>query len=127
MFSTALPPCVAAASLKAIELIENGHELIERLWRNRNRLADALSGVGYDTGRSESPIIPLRIGGIEDTLNLSRHLHEKGIYAPAIRPPTVREPRLRITITASHSAHDIDLLIEALTEYRSCISYPPPI
>jgi 7-keto-8-aminopelargonate synthetase-like enzyme len=49
-------------------------------------------------------------------LRVSRHLYERGIYAPAIRPPTVKEPRIRITLTAAHLREDIARLIEALKE-----------
>ena len=57
---------------------------------------------------SETPIIPLKTGTVEDTLRISRHLYEKGIFAPAIRPPTVMEPRIRITVTAAHTDEDIE-------------------
>ncbi len=63
---------------------------------------------------SETAIIPVRTGSLENTLRISNHLYEKGIYVPAIRPPTVKEPRIRITITAAHTNEDIERLIEAL-------------
>jgi 7-keto-8-aminopelargonate synthetase-like enzyme len=65
---------------------------------------------------SETPIIPIKTGTLENTLRVSRHLYNKSIYAPAIRPPTVKEPRIRITITAVHTDEDIERLIEALRE-----------
>ena len=58
IFSTALPACMAAASLKALELVESSPDLIERLWRNRANLVNELRGRGYDTGTSDTPIIP---------------------------------------------------------------------
>jgi 7-keto-8-aminopelargonate synthetase-like enzyme len=63
---------------------------------------------------SETPIIPIRTGTLENTLRISRHLYKRGVFAPAIRPPTVKEPRIRITVTASHTAEDIERLIKAL-------------
>lgn len=114
MFSTALPACVVAASIKAIDLIENRHDSFQRLWINHGRLIKALSAMGC-VG-SETPIIPVKIGGVEKTLAASKYLREKGLYVPAIRPPTVKEPRLRITITASHTGEDIDRLVEGLRE-----------
>ncbi len=117
VFSTAIPACAAAASLKALELIEQSPELLQKLWRNRRMLVDSLRKAGFDTGQSETPIIPLKMKTIAETLNLSRFLHEKGIYAPAIRPPTVREPRVRITVTAGHSESDITTLVKALSDY----------
>ncbi|MEW6675919.1 MAG: 8-amino-7-oxononanoate synthase [Nitrospirota bacterium] len=115
IFSTALPSCIIAASIAAVELIENDSELIKRLWENRNKVADGIKELGYDIMGSETPIIPLKTGTIEETLRVSRHLYEKGIFAPAIRPPTVKEPRIRITVTAAHTDEDIERLIEALS------------
>lgn len=117
-FSTAIPACAVAASLKALELIERFPELTERLWRNRRMLADALREAGFDTGKSETPIIPLKTGSVAEALILSRYLYEKGIYAPAIRPPTVKEPRVRITATAAHSEEEIGTLVDSLRNFQ---------
>ncbi|MEW6214246.1 MAG: 8-amino-7-oxononanoate synthase [Nitrospirota bacterium] len=114
IFSTALPPCVIAATVAALELIKKDSELIKRLWANREKLSLCLKDIGYDIMESETPIIPIRTGTVENTLRVSRHLYEKGIFAPAIRPPTVKEPRIRITVTAAHTEEDIERLIEAL-------------
>ncbi|MDI6890060.1 MAG: 8-amino-7-oxononanoate synthase [Thermodesulfovibrionales bacterium] len=118
IFSTALPTCIVAASIAALELIEKDSGLIKRLWENRDELSRRLKDIGYDIMGSETPIIPIKTGGLENTLRISRHLHKKGIFAPAIRPPTVKEPRIRITVTASHSDEDIERLIEALREIK---------
>jgi 8-amino-7-oxononanoate synthase len=106
IFSTALPSCVIAAS----------SELIKKLWENRNKAAIGIQKAGYDMLKSETPIIPIRTRNIENTLHVSEHLFKKGIFAPAIRPPAVKEPRIRITVTAAHSDEDIEKLIEALRE-----------
>ncbi|MDP2752792.1 MAG: 8-amino-7-oxononanoate synthase [Nitrospirota bacterium] len=116
IFSTALPSCVIAASIAALELIKNDSELIKKLWKNRDRAASDIKDSGYDIMGSETPIIPLKTGKVEDTLRISRHLYKKGIFAPAIRPPTVIEPRIRITVTASHTNNDIERLIMTLRE-----------
>jgi 8-amino-7-oxononanoate synthase len=118
IFSTTLPPCIVAASTAALELIEKDSALIERLWANRNEVAHLLKDIGYDIMGSETPIIPIRTGTLENTLRISRHLYKRGVFAPAIRPPTVKEPRIRISITASHTAEDIDRLIKALKECK---------
>jgi 8-amino-7-oxononanoate synthase len=114
VFSTALPSCIVAGSIAALELIEKDSELIKRLWANREKVALLLKDIGYNIMGSETPIIPLKTGTVEDTLRISGHLFEKGIFAPAIRPPTVMEPRIRITVTAAHTDEDIKRLIEAL-------------
>jgi 8-amino-7-oxononanoate synthase len=114
VYSTALPPCVIAASIAALELVENDSALIRKLWTNREKLAGSLRGIGYDIMGSETPIIPIRTGTVENTLRLSGYLLEKGIFAPAIRPPTVKESRIRINITAVHTDEDIEKLTDAL-------------
>jgi len=116
IFSTAIPSCAVAASVKALELIEGSPELVQKLWRNRSLLVKAVRELGLDTGGSETPIIPLKMSSVGDALNLSRSLYEKGIYAPAIRPPTVKEPIVRIIVTAAHSEEDIRTLVDALGE-----------
>lgn len=114
IFSTALPSCVIAASIAALELIENDSELIEKLWANRDRAVQGIKKAGYDIMGSDTPIIPVRSGSVENTLRVSNHLFEKGIFAPAIRPPTVKDSRIRINVTAAHTDEDIERLIEAL-------------
>lgn len=114
IFSTALPSCVIAAAGAALELIEKKPMLIKKLWSNREKTATGLTKLGYDIMESETPIIPIKTRTIENTLKTSRYLLKRGIFAPAIRPPTVKEPRLRITVTAAHSDEDIDRLIRAL-------------
>jgi 8-amino-7-oxononanoate synthase len=118
IFSTTLPPCVAAASTAALDLIEKDPELIKKLWKNRNEAVRLLKDINYDTIGTETPIIPIRTGTLENTVRVSKHLYESGIFAPAIRPPTVKEPRIRITTTAAHTSEDIERLIEALRELK---------
>ena len=114
VFSTALPACAAAAALRALDFIEERPELIGRLWSRRDRLVSALKEIGCDTGESRTPIIPVITGSIERTISISKALFESGIYAPAIRPPSVKIPRVRLTVTAGHSEEDIDRLAEAI-------------
>jgi len=118
IYSTALPSCIVAASLVSIELIETRAEIVGKLWENRNKTADSLANMGYNITGSETPIIPIKTADIESTLIISQYLLKKGIYAPAIRPPTVKEPRIRLNITASHTDEDIERLIQALKEVK---------
>ena len=117
MFSTALPAPVVAASIKALRLLKNGRGLVRKLWENRKRLADGLKDIGYDEGPGETPIMTVAPGNLRETIALSEYLWGKGIYAPAIRPPTVRKPRLRITVTAAHTERHIGTLIEILKRF----------
>lgn len=118
IFSTALPPPVAAASIAALKILSGKNRLVSSLWGNRERLVNVLNRTGWDTMGSETPIIPVRVGDIPETVSLSSYLWKNGIYAPAIRPPTVKEPRIRLTVTAVHTERHLDKLINVLTEYR---------
>jgi len=114
IFSTALPPCVIGASIASLDLVEKNSSLIDRLWANRDKTVKGMSKLGYNLTDSETPIIPLKSETVEDALEMSRYLFKKGIVVPAIRPPTVKEPRIRITVTAAHTDEDIEKLIKAL-------------
>jgi 7-keto-8-aminopelargonate synthetase-like enzyme len=103
-----------AASLEAINILEKDSGTVERLWENRERLYRGLKNLGLETGSSETPIIPIIMKSIPEVLKLSERLLDAGVYAPAIRPPTVKEPRIRLTVTAAHTDADIDHLLEAL-------------
>jgi 8-amino-7-oxononanoate synthase len=116
IYSTALPSCVIAASLASLEIIGNDSSLMKKLWVNREKLVRGIQNCGYDTGLSETPIIPIMTGSVENTLRLSKHLFENGIYAPAVRPPTVKDPRIRVTVTAAHTDEHIEKFIEVLKQ-----------
>jgi 8-amino-7-oxononanoate synthase len=117
MFSTALPAHVVAASLAAIRIIKRDQGLLRRLWTNRELLAQGLRETGLDIAESETPILPVRMQDVSEALRLSGFLYERGIYAPAVRPPSVREPRIRITASAAHTKKDIAALVSALRDF----------
>jgi len=116
IYTTALPPAQAAAAIAALDVIEDEPERRERLWVLRRRLHDGARQAGFDTLDSRSPIIPLLIGDAEAALRLSETLLSHGIYAPAIRPPTVPAgtSRIRLSVTAGHTPAQIDHLLEVL-------------
>lgn len=117
MFSTALPPSVVAASGAALSLIKKRPRLIDALWRNRALLVKGLLGCGFDIMSSETPILPVPMKTAREAVGLSVRLMECGIYAPAVRPPTVRRPRLRITVSSAHDEGHIEKLLDALKKY----------
>jgi 7-keto-8-aminopelargonate synthetase-like enzyme len=116
IFSTSLPPAVCAASIAALTVVRQEPELRDRLWKNRERFVAGLRSLGISTGSSETPIIPIMIGGAEKALHAGTALFEQGIYATAIRPPSVPEgsARIRMTVTAAHSDHNIDDALAAI-------------
>jgi 8-amino-7-oxononanoate synthase len=115
IFSTALPACAAAASIAALQVMQGDGSYVDRLWRNRERLYQGIRALGIDTGRSETPIIPLIVGDLDRTMRLAEHLRHHRQYAPVIRPPTVRDPRIRVTVTAAHTDEDIDTFLHILS------------
>ena len=69
-----------------------------------------------DRATIETPIIPIKTATLDDAVTISLNLFHYGIYVPSIRPPTVKEPRVRITVTAAHADQDIEKLITTLKE-----------
>ncbi len=116
IYSTTLPAHAIAAAQEAIHIVEHDRTGLNRLWENRDYLVDKLQRSGFDTGRTQTPIIPVLTETVEKALEISRYLLECNIYAPAIRPPTVAESRLRLSVTAAHRESDLEKLITALTE-----------
>jgi 8-amino-7-oxononanoate synthase len=114
IYATALPPASCAAALEALSIAQDDEELLRRLWGNRAQLVEGLRKLGLQTGPTETPIVPVMMRDASEALSVSARLWEEGIYAPAIRPPTVAVPRLRLTVTAAHATEDIDRLLDAL-------------
>jgi len=114
IYSTALPSSVCAASPAAIDLLEQEPERRVRLWNNRNQFVNGLRSIGISTGASETPIVPLIIGDSGRALKAADKLFEYGVYATAIRPPTVPADaaRIRTTVSAAHSNADIDSALD---------------
>lgn len=119
IYSTALPACIAAASLRALEIVQSEPRLVNKLWQNREQLFRGLHALGLDTMASETPIIPIRMGDVKNTMDVSAALLDRRVYCPAIRPPTVKQPRIRVTVTAGHSKEDIDTLLDALRPFAN--------
>lgn len=121
IYTTAMPPSVAAASRAAIEIIEKEPERRKKLMENADLMREGLKALGFDTMASATPIIPILIGETALTIQFSRKLIEKGILAQAIRPPTVPEgtARLRVTVMATHTKKDIEFALNTFKETKS--------
>ena len=118
IYSTALPPMVAAAALRAVQLLPGLEARRLRLSRQSGRVRAALRGLGVDTLASDTQIIPAITGSDADTLAAARAMAARGILALGIRPPTVPPGagRLRLSLSAAHSDEDIERLIGAFAE-----------
>jgi glycine C-acetyltransferase len=116
LFSTSHPPSVAAACLEAIKIMQDEPELIERLWANTRLFKSELARLGFDTGRSETPITPVILGDSEATIRFSNRLFEEGVFGTSVVYPTVAADRARIR-TIVTAAHTDDLLHQALAAF----------
>ena len=116
IYTTSLPPSVAMADLKALEIITKGSKIRERLRNNIDYFRKVLNSLGFDTQESESAIIPLIIKDAKLTMEFSKRLLKEGVFAQGIRPPTVPEgtSRIRITIMSTHSKKDLTFALEKI-------------
>ena len=121
IFSTAQPEVIAGASLAALEIVGKQPDRRERLHASSSRLHEQLEASGFDVGTSVSQIIPVIVGSNTDAMQLSQQLKTKGIYVPAIRPPSVPEgnSRLRISLSSEHTEQQLQTLVETLVELAS--------
>ncbi|HEY6653743.1 MAG TPA: 8-amino-7-oxononanoate synthase [Solirubrobacterales bacterium] len=109
IFSTAPPPASVAAARAALELLADRPERVERLRSNAAALREGLRSEGLEPIGSETQIVPLVIGEADDTMTLCERLLAEGVFAQAIRPPTVPPGtcRLRLTTMATHRVADL--------------------
>lgn len=118
VFSTAPPPALAAAASCALGIVGNEPERRQRLHTNIARFRSGAAQIGIPLSPSLTAIQPLPLGAAAPAVQLSRALYQRGYWVAAIRPPTVPAgtSRLRITLSAAHSAVQIDGLLGALAE-----------
>jgi glycine C-acetyltransferase len=110
LFSSATTPADTAACLAAVDLLEESSELVEKLWANTKYFKDGMAELGFDTGRTETPIVPVMLGEAPLAKEFSRKLFENGVFAMALGFPTVPRglARIRVMNTAAHSQQDLD-------------------
>ncbi|MEW5791571.1 MAG: 8-amino-7-oxononanoate synthase [Pseudomonadota bacterium] len=118
IYTTALPPALAHATLTALDCVRGESWRRERLREHVHALRAGLAGLPWTLLPSDTPIQPLLVGGADAAVALSEALRARGIYVPAVRPPTVPQgtARLRITLSAAHTAADVERLVRALRE-----------
>lgn len=117
IFTTALPPAISAASIEAMNIVEEEPERRARLKSNYGYLRAGLNAAGLETPGS-TQIIPVIVREADKAVRASARLLEAGVFIQAIRPPTVPEgsSRLRITAMATHTEEDLDLALGAIKE-----------
>jgi glycine C-acetyltransferase len=110
LFSSAVTPADTAACMAAVDLLEESSDLVERLWDNARYFKAGMQQLGFDTGRSQTPIVPVMLGEATLARDFSRKLFENGVFAMAIGFPTVPRglARIRVMNTAAHTRDDLD-------------------
>jgi glycine C-acetyltransferase len=118
LFSTSHPPAVTATCQSAFELLDSeaGDKLIKKLWANTKFLKRRLKKLGFNTGKSETPITPIMVGDAAKAFQFSQELFDEGVFAGAIGFPTVPEgkARLRTIVTATHKRADLERAAETI-------------
>lgn len=113
LFSTALPPAATAAAMESVKMLMESEEYSNKLWENARYFKEKLGKLGFDTGKSETPITPVMIGNEADTMAFSKALLNAGVFVSGIVFPTVPlgKGRLRCMISASHTQLDLDFAV----------------
>lgn len=126
LFSTAHPPCVAAALIAALDVMESDPEPMTKLWENTRWWKQALADEGFDTMGSETPITPVYVGSEEAAQEMERRLWEAGVYALSIAYPTVArgKARIRTMPSAAHTMRDLEDAIQAFKSVRDSMATP---
>ena len=117
LFSTAMTPGSVGACIKAIEILSESSELVDRMWDNANYFKSKLKGIGFDIGKSQTPITPVIIGDETKCMQFSDELYKEGLFVSGIVFPTVPrgKARVRNIVTAAHTKPMLD---EAVAIYE---------
>lgn len=120
LFSNAVPPPVAAASIKAIELVRTNPKLRERLNANAKQFREGMTKLGFDLIPGHHPIVPVMLGDAAVAVKMSDNLYRNGVYATAFFYPVVPQgkARIRTQMSAAHTPEEIDFAIQAFAKSR---------
>jgi glycine C-acetyltransferase len=115
LFSSAMTVPDVAACLKAVDILEESTELVDKLWENTRYFKGEMQRMGFDTGQSATPITPVMLGEAPLAQQFSRELFNAGVFGMAIGYPTVPQgkARIRVMISAAHTKEDLDKGLEA--------------
>lgn len=110
LFSSAMTAPDVAACIEAVAILSESDELVTRLWENANIMRQGMQSLGFDTGTSVTPILPLMLGEAPLAQEFSRRLFAEGVFAMAIGYPTVPmgKARIRVMNSAAHSRADLE-------------------
>jgi glycine C-acetyltransferase len=114
LFSSALTVPDTAACLAAVELLQESTELVDRLWNNAALFKQEMQAMGFNTGVTQTPIVPVMLGEATLAQKFSQRLFEEGVFAMAIGYPTVPQGKARIRVmnSAAHSQNDLEVALD---------------
>jgi 8-amino-7-oxononanoate synthase len=114
IFTASLPPTNTAGVLAALEVLQTDTERRERLWANTRRLHEGFRSYGFEIGPTETPIVPVLVGTMENTFVMWRRLFDAGVFTNPVMPPAVSQSqcRLRTSVMATHTFDQIDFCLE---------------
>jgi len=116
IFSASPPPASVASVIAALDIIDQEPERRERLWHNTNKMMNACKTLGFDTGTSETPIIPLIMGEMERAFMMWKVLHGEGVFVNPVAPPATPPGRcmIRTSYMATHTDEMLDRVLGIL-------------
>lgn len=114
LFSSAMTAPDVAACLEAVNVLQESTELVDKLWANAKLFKEAMQSFGFDTGSTQTPIVPVMLGDAKLAQAFSRRLFEEGVFAMAIGYPTVPQGKARIRVmnSAAHAPADLEEALE---------------
>ncbi len=114
IFSASLPPASAATVLEAMKIMKEEPERIDQLWDNTNYMMKNFKAMGYNTGTSCSPVIPLHVGSMENAFKMWKQLDDEGVFINPVVPPAVppNDTLIRTSFMATHTKAQLDLALE---------------
>ena len=115
LFSSAVTPQDVAACIAAVDILSESTALVDRLWENARFFKENMKTLGFDTGKSQTPITPVMLGDARLATEFSKRLFEEGVFAQAIGYPTVPKgmARIRVMLSAAHSRDDLEFALTA--------------
>jgi glycine C-acetyltransferase len=114
IFTTAHPPAVVAACMEAIKMVQDEPQHIKNLWKNTKYFKEKVQALGFNTGRSQTPITPIIVGESKNAIRLSEEAFKEGVFVKPIVYPLVSKDtsRVRTIVTAIHTKEDLDEAVD---------------
>ena len=118
LFSSAVTVPDVAATIAAVDLLEESTELVDKLWENADIFKQEMKSLGFDTGKTMTPITPVMLGDAKLAREFSRKLYDENVFAMALGFPTVPKglARIRVMISAAHAKEDLDQALAAFAK-----------